>query len=246
MIKISNVCLKAKSDDYSIFRNLTIDIMENEFVMIIGRNGVGKSSFLRLINGEIKNFTGSVVVNGHNIKSMSSSERTKLFSYVTQYPDSNTVSDMTVFENLNLAYMQGKNRGMKLYNTKERKSFFVEKLKELNIGLERKLTQLVATLSGGQRQLLSVVMSLLSESKILLMDEITSALDPKTSDDVMKLTKKILRDRTVLMITHDMHHAIEYGDKLIILNDGSITHQFKEKEKSSLKSLELIQFLGEG
>ncbi|AWD33487.1 Putative ABC transporter ATP-binding protein [Candidatus Fokinia solitaria] len=246
MIKISNVCLKAHTDDYSIFHNLTIDIMENEFIMIVGRNGVGKSSFLRLINGEIKNFTGCATVDGHSVKSMHSSQRKKLFSYVTQYPDSNTVSDMTVFENLNLAYMQGKRRGMRLYNTKERRSFFMEKLKELDIGLERKLNQFVATLSGGQRQLLSVVMSLLSESKILLMDEITSALDPKTSDNVMKLTRKILRGKTVLMITHDMHHAIEYGDRLIILNDGSVMHQFKEKEKSSLKPLELIKLLGEG
>jgi putative ABC transport system ATP-binding protein len=160
---------------------------------------------------------------------------------VMQDPKIGTMEDMTIEENMSFAYFRGKSRTLIPHNSIKRRSLFKEKLAMLEMKLENRMDELVGNLSGGQRQALALIMAILSDSKVLLLDEITAALDPKMAESVIKLAARIVKEeqRTTLMITHNMDHAIQYGDRTLLLAQGQIIKEYNSDEKKNITPLTL-------
>ena len=211
-----------------IFDNLNLYVAPGEFVTIIGGNGAGKSTLFNVISGYIMPDRGSVMIDQEDVTNVSQIDRAALIAKVMQDPRIGTIENMSIEENMSFAYMRDKKRGLALYDSLERRKLFQQKLKMLGMGLENKLDELVCNLSGGQRQALSIIMAIIADFKILLLDEITAALDPKTAEAVMTLAAKIAREekRTTIMITHNMQHAITYSDRILVLSNGKIAKEF--------------------
>lgn len=241
-LKNINVILNKNTRlEKKLINQLNLRVQKGEFVVIIGGNGAGKSTLFNIISGFLHPDSGDIILDGKNITHNNQHMNAFDIATVVQDPKAGTMENMTLFENLVFALKRGKRRGFTLFRTQDRKHFFKEKLKILDMGLENRLDELVYNLSGGQRQALSLIMSILSESKILLLDEITAALDPKTSETVMHIANAIVKDenRTCIMITHNLNHAITYGDRLLILKEGSFTAEYDAFSKKRLSTAEL-------
>lgn len=221
--------------------DLNITVEDGEFLVIIGSNGAGKSTIFNVISGIVAQESGHVEIDGQNISGILGRERAEVASRVEQDPKAGTMENMTIMENMCFAYMRGRRRFLKPYKNHEREEFFKEKLSLLGMGLEDRLSSIVRDLSGGQRQALSLIMSVLSDSRILLLDEITAALDPKSADLVMRTASEIVQHekKTSIMITHNMSHAINYGDRLVLLSHGRIVGEFSAKEKARFSPCDL-------
>ncbi|MCP5369364.1 MAG: ATP-binding cassette domain-containing protein [Rickettsiaceae bacterium] len=230
-----------------ILNKLNLDIKESEFVVIIGGNGAGKSTMLNVISGFTKVDSGRILMSGQDISNTSQTYRARLISKVMQDPKLGTMANMTILENMAFAFKRGQSRGLQLFTDKSRIEIFKEKLSILNIGLENRLDDLVSNLSGGQRQALSIIMAMLQEPKILLLDEITAALDPASTETIMELTNHIIREQklTCIMITHNMSHAIKYGDRLLLLKGGNFIKQYDINTKYQMTPVQLAAEFGE-
>lgn len=224
-----------------VLSQLNLKVAPGEFVVIIGGNGAGKSTLFNLISGFTEPDCGKILIDGKDVTSWSQRARAGMISKVMQDPKIGTMEKMTIFENMAFAFKRGQNRGLTLFTTRSRVALFKETLCLLNAGLENRLDDLVSNLSGGQRQSLSVVMALLQESNILLLDEITAALDPSSSDSIMELTNRIVRQKNLscIMITHDMAHALKYGDRLLLLQGGAFIKEYSQERKSKMSIAEL-------
>lgn len=227
----------------TILEDLDLHVKKGEFLVIIGGNGAGKSTVFNAISGFMKPESGSIIIDGENVTNGSQKARSRQVSIVMQDPRVGTMENMTILENMAFSYKRGQRRGFKLFNNAERRELFKEKLSLLNMGLENRLNETVANLSGGQRQALSLVMSIMAESKVLLLDEITAALDPKIAEHVMALANKLVREQhlTCVMITHNMEHALKYGDRTILLKDGKFRKEFSKEEKMKLDVIDLTK-----
>ena len=224
-----------------IFDDLNLDIKSGEFVTIIGDNGAGKSTLFNVISGYIKADSGSVILDNEDVTSYV--DRSKYIAKVMQDPRIGTIENMTIEENMSFAFMRGKTRLFRNHDSLERRQLFLQKLSMLGMGLEDKLDEMVGNLSGGQRQALSIIMAIICDFKILLLDEITAALDPKTSEIVMELAARIAREekRTTLMISHNMNHAIKYSDRILVLANGGIAKEFRVAEYKGLTVADLVE-----
>lgn len=222
--------------------NMSLDIKKGEFVTVIGSNGAGKSTLLNTIAGVYKTNSGEVFINKKNMKNSEVHTRTKLVSRVFQDPLAGTCEELSIEENLSLAYSRGENRGFSKAINEKNKEYFKKKLKILKLGLENRLEDKVSLLSGGQRQALSLLMSTLKPMKIFLLDEHTAALDPKTAQFVLDLTQDIIKEKnlTTLMVTHSMRQALDYGTRIIMLHKGKILFDIKEEEKKNLDVHQLL------
>jgi putative ABC transport system ATP-binding protein len=242
-LKDINVTLgKSSKLERKILNNLSLSIKPGEFVVLIGGNGAGKSTLFNLISGFLKPDSGQIIIDGQDTTNMPQLCRSALVSKVMQDPRIGTIENMTIFENMAFALKRGQKRGLSPFLNKSHKELFYKKLQLLNMGLELLIDEFVRNLSGGQRQAISLIMSTLADSKILLLDEITAALDPGSSETIMKLTARIVKEekRTCLMITHNMEHALNYGDRLLLLKDGRFVAEYDTYAKSKLNQMELI------
>lgn len=206
-------------------KKINLTIREGEFVTVIGTNGAGKSTLLNVVSGNAEITEGKIFINDEDVTRKSVSERARLVARVFQDPMTGTCESLTIEENLALAYGRGNpSLGLGPAITKERKEIFKEHLATLKLGLENRLGDSMGLLSGGQRQAISLLMSSLQPSKILLLDEHTAALDPKTAAFVLKLTNEIVSKNklTTLMVTHSMQQALTYGTRTIMLHQGEI------------------------
>lgn len=224
----------------TIFKDLDLKIVEGELTAIIGVNGSGKSTLFNVICGKISPQSGQVFIDTHNIKTLSDVHKSRLIAKVEQDPKVGTIENMTLLENLAFAYKRGQSRKLSLFSNAKRIALFKEKLAILNMGLENRLNEPVKHLSGGQRQALSLIMCLLKDSKILLLDEMTAALDPASSQSIMELTSRLVKEhkQTCIMITHDMKQAIEFADRILLLKNGSFIKSYDNKNLA-LSVLEL-------
>ena len=218
---------KGTVNENHVLRGLDLDIEQGDFISVIGGNGAGKSTLMNSIAGVLSIDEGDILLEGQSIKKSSVDERSKDISRVFQDPRMGTATNLSIEENMAIAYRRGKKR-----------SFFKKSITES----ERQVFKDANFLSGGQRQALTLAMATLVRPKILLLDEHTAALDPKTSDMVMNLTRKIVEEQelTTLMITHNMEHAIEYGNRLVMLYHGKIVVDVRGEEKKNLTVAELM------
>lgn len=221
--------------------NLTLN--EGDFVTVIGGNGAGKSTMLNMVAGVYPVDSGSIVIDGVDVTKLPEHKRAKYIGRVFQDPMTGTAADMQIVENLALASRRGKFRTLKQGVTKKEKAHYAEILKTLDLGLETRLTSKVGLLSGGQRQAITLLMATLKKPKVLLLDEHTAALDPKTAAKVLELTTEIVEkdNLTTIMITHNMKDAIAIGNRLIMMNDGKIIYDVSGEEKKNLTTADLLE-----
>ena len=221
---------------------ISLTLNDGDFVTVIGGNGAGKSTMLNAIAGVWKPDTGKVLIDGVDVTNMPEHKRAKFLGRVFQDPMMGTAADMEIEENMALAIRRGKIRGLGWGISKAEKEKFKEELKFLELGLEDRLTTKVGLLSGGQRQALTLLMATMKKPKVLLLDEHTAALDPKTAEKVLNLSDKIIREHnlTALMITHNMKDAIKYGNLLIMMHEGRINFDVSGEEKKNLTISELL------
>ena len=222
---------------------VTIKLEEGDFVTIIGGNGAGKSTTLNAIAGVWPVDEGAILINGQNVTGLSEHQRAKYIGRVFQDPMTGTAATMEIQENLALAARRGQKRSLRWGITRKEKAEYHELLKTLGLGLEDRMTSKVGLLSGGQRQALTLLMATLKKPQILLLDEHTAALDPKTAAKVLQLSDEIIAANhlTAMMVTHNMANAIEYGNRLIMMNDGRIIYDVKGEEKKHLTVDDLMK-----
>ena len=220
-----------------------LHLEEGDFVTVIGGNGAGKSTLLNAVAGVWPVDGGSIVIDGNDITGLPDYKRAPFIGRVFQDPMMGTAPDMQLEENLALAYRRGKKLGLRWHINREERDMYRERLRELNLGLEDRLTTKVGLLSGGQRQAVTLLMASLQKPRLLLLDEHTAALDPKTAAKVMELTDRIVREGqlTTMMITHNMRDAIQYGNRLIMLHEGHIILDIAGEEKKNLTVPDLLE-----
>ncbi|MDR2737965.1 MAG: ATP-binding cassette domain-containing protein [Puniceicoccales bacterium] len=230
-----------------VLKGLNLHVKAGEFVVIIGGNGTGKSTLFNVIAGLVRPTSGRVIIGGEDVTKISQHGRSGHIARVTQEISRGTMANLTIFENLSFASMRGKCRGLLPHSNALRRKVFSEKLASFGIGLENRMHNLVGNLSGGQKQMVSLLMAVLSESKILLLDEITAALDPKIAEKVMEFANKIVgrENKTTLMVTHNMSHAIKYGDRTLVLADRHFAREFHGAEKKALTPASLAEIFNE-
>lgn len=223
--------------------NLSLDVEEGDFITVIGGNGAGKSTLLNLIAGVYLPEQGTIELDRQNVTRLKEFKRAKYLGRVFQDPMMGTAANMEIQENLALAYRRGKFRGLSWGVTRKDKIQFKSQLKILGLGLEDRMTAKVGLLSGGQRQALTLLMATMKKPKVLLLDEHTAALDPKTAEKVLSVTEELtsMNNLTTIMITHNMKDAIRYGNRLIMMNEGNIIYDVRGEEKKNLTVAQLLE-----
>ncbi|RLK64166.1 ATP-binding cassette domain-containing protein [Atopobacter sp. AH10] len=239
---VSKIVRSADGEEHCISRSIDLTLNKGDFVTVIGSNGAGKSTLLNLISGGLQASSGSIFLNKQKINGMKVHQRAKAMARVFQDPQIGTCPHLTVAENLAIAEKRGKKRGLLPALSKDKKKRYSELLKKMGMGLEERLETEAGLLSGGQRQVLTLLMATMQSPELLLLDEHTAALDPHTSNQVMKLTKTVVEEQglTTLMITHNMQDAIDYGNRLIMLHKGEIVADLDQEKKSQLTHQQLL------
>ena len=230
-------------NEMCLFDNFSMKIEQGDFLSVVGSNGSGKTSMLNIICGSIPLEAGKILINGKDITREKEYKRNARIGRVYQNPAMGTCPSMTILENMSLADNKGKLYGLGRGTNKARIAYYREQLSQLNLGLEDKLDVKVGSLSGGQRQALTLLMATLKRPKLLLLDEHTAALDPKTAAKVLDITEKIVdRDHlTTLMITHNMKAALEHGNRTILMMDGKIALDLQGTEREAMTVEKLIE-----
>lgn len=232
------------AEEKEILKDICLSVEKGDFITLLGTNGAGKSTLLNVINGSLAPSSGSLSVNGRDITKLPAVKRAGFISQVFQDPKAGTAPRMTVAENLLLARRRGLSRRLKLRGLKNAVPEFTKMTEMLPNGLSRHLNTFTGDLSGGQRQTLSFLMATTGSPEILLLDEHTAALDPKTSLQLMELTRRTVEENnlTCIMITHQLKDALKYGNRTIILNDGRIVLDASGTEKAALSEEEILGY----
>jgi putative ABC transport system ATP-binding protein len=226
--------------------NVSFTLNEGDFVTLIGGNGSGKSTLLNCIAGVYYVDQGSIIIDGVDVTKLSEFKRAALLGRVFQDPLLGTASNMWIEENLALAFRRGQRRTLSWGISNKEREYYKKLLRTLELGLENRLSTKVGLLSGGQRQALALLMATLKKPKLLLLDEHTSALDPKTAQKVLELSEKIIKEEklTTLMVTHNMKEAIKHGNRLMMMYEGNIILDIKGEEKKKLTVEDLLKRFG--
>ena len=230
-------------NEKTALKGVSLHLDPGDFVTVIGGNGAGKSTLLNAVAGVWPVDAGTISIGGVDLTHMPEHKRAKYIGRVFQDPMMGTAATMQIEENLALAARRGKGRSLRTGITKAERAEYIERLKILDLGLEDRLTSKVGLLSGGQRQALTLLMATLIKPQLLLLDEHTAALDPKTADKVLQITEEIVaRDKlTTLMVTHNMKHAIQYGNRLIMMDAGKVVVDIRGEEKKNLTVRDLLE-----
>lgn len=246
MLEISNLSKtfnKNTINEKIALDHINLTLKEGDFVTVIGGNGAGKSTLLNAICGAWNIDAGKILLDGINITNMADYKRAKFLGRVFQDPMMGTAGEMEIAENLAIANRRSKRRTLRWGTKKQEKANYQMLLAQLDLGLENRLTSKVGLLSGGQRQALTLLMATLQKPKLLLLDEHTAALDPKTAAKVLEITDRIVSEKnlTTIMITHNMKDAIAHGNRLIMMNEGKIIADISGAEKEKLTVEDLLR-----
>lgn len=246
MLEIKNISKTFNAgtiNEKKALRDLTLTLNDGDFVTVIGGNGAGKSTLLNAICGTWQVDCGEIVIDGKDVTNTPEHKRAKYLGRVFQDPMMGTAADMEIQENLALAKRRGKRRGLGWGISKVEREEYRELLSTLGLGLEDRMTSKVGLLSGGQRQAVTLLMAAMAEPKLLLLDEHTAALDPKTAEKVLEITEDIVNKNklTTLMITHNMRDAIKHGNRLIMMHEGRVIVDVCGEEKKNLTVEDLLE-----
>jgi putative tryptophan/tyrosine transport system ATP-binding protein len=222
--------------------SLSLKLDEGDFVTIIGSNGAGKSTLLNVISGRYPVDAGAIIVDGKDVTKVAEHKRARWVARVFQDPMAGTAPHLTIEENLSIAFDRGRSRGLSLAVTNRKREAYREALAKLDLGLENRLSMRVGMLSGGQRQALSLLMAAHEHPAILLLDEHTAALDPSRAELITRLTGELIGENrlTALMVTHNMHQAIELGNRLVMMHEGRIVLDVDEQAKKTVTAETLL------
>lgn len=223
-------------------RGMSLTIPEGEFVSVIGSNGAGKSTFLNAIAGDLRVDHGRITINHMDVTRQSTWQRAEMVARVFQDPMAGTCEALSIEENMALALARGKSRRLRRAIDRQTRELFRERLSILRLGLENRLTDRIGLLSGGQRQAISLLMASLRPSSILLLDEHTAALDPRTAAFVLELTARIVEENrlTTLMVTHSMRQALDYGSRTVMLHQGRVMLDVQGEKRSRMGVTDLL------
>ncbi len=247
MLSISHISKTYHSgtdEEVKALQDVSLEVSAGEFVVIIGTNGSGKSTLLQLIQGARLPSAGTISLNGAPISHLPEHKRSPWISMVFQNPAHGTAPDLSIIENFRLAALRTQNKGLGIGNNKKFREQVKDKVATLGMGLENKIDQSIGSLSGGQRQALTLLMGVMDKTSLLLMDEPTAALDPKSARVVMELAEKINKELgiTLLLITHSMKDALQFGNRLIMFDRGTIVKDLNQSAKKSLTLTDMLEW----
>ncbi|HHY81230.1 MAG TPA: ABC transporter ATP-binding protein [Clostridiales bacterium] len=233
-------------NEKTALQDVSVELKEGDFVTLIGGNGAGKSTLLNCVAGVYGVDRGSILIDNNDVTRLPEHKRAAVLGRVFQDPMMGTAANMGIEENLALAYRRGQRRGLKWGISRKERELFRQQLKRLELGLEDRMTVKVGLLSGGQRQALTLLMATLKKPKVLLLDEHTAALDPKTANRVLEITEQLVKENnlTTLMVTHNMRDAIRHGNRLIMMHEGRIILDINGQEKKKLTVEDLLERFG--
>lgn len=249
MIQITNLRKtfnRGKANQVNAVNGIDLTIYTGEFLVIVGSNGSGKTTLLNLISGSIIPSSGTINIDGHDVTKMPDYQRSKWIARVFQNPMSGTASELSILDNFRLAAIRTKAKGLNIGVTEAFKRDVKQKIATLGMGLENKIEQPIGTLSGGQRQALTLLMSVMDECKILLLDEPTAALDPKSAEIVIKIADKLTAEfrLTTILITHNLKDAYNFGTRIIQMGEGGILKDIGTQHKKQLNQNDLFEWFG--
>lgn len=241
--KVNKYFFRNSPDERWAIRNLTLEVLDGEFVTIVGSNGAGKTTLLNLISGTYFPDEGKVSIDGMDVTYLPPHRRAVYLGRVFQNTSQGTAPSLTIEENLAIAYLKGKNKGIRMALNERMRRMFREKLAELGLGLEKRLKDRVGLLSGGQRQALALLMATLSRPRILLLDEHTANLDPKTGETIMELTMRLIAENhlTTLMVTHNLQDALSLGNRTLMMDEGEVVLDISGEERQKMTIQELLE-----
>jgi len=241
---VHKVFNKGKANQVNAVNGITLNIAEEEFLVIVGSNGSGKTTLLNLVAGSVFPDTGSISIDENNVGKLPDYRRSQWIARVFQNPVSGTASDLSILDNFRLAAIRTKAKGLSIGVNDQFKRQVKEKIATLGMGLENKIEQSMGTLSGGQRQALTLLMSVMDNCKVLLLDEPTAALDPRSAEVVMRTADKLITDfkLTAILITHNLKDAYNYGTRIIQMSEGLVLRDLNNKQKSDLKQNDLFDW----
>lgn len=244
--KVYKTFNKGKPNQVDAVNGIDLHIGTGEFVVIIGSNGSGKTTLLNLVAGSVIPTAGIVGIDGNDVTDLADYHRSQWIARVFQNPLSGTASDLSILDNFRLAAIRTKPKGLSIGVNDHFKKEVKEKIATLGMGLEKKIEQPMGTLSGGQRQALTLLMSIMDSCQVLLLDEPTAALDPRSADIVMKTADKLIKDfkLTAILITHNLKDAYKYGTRIIQMGEGLILKDIDAVEKAALKQNDLFDWFG--
>ena len=233
---ISKTFNKGNPNEVNLLHDFNLEINKNDFIVIVGSNGSGKTTLLNIIAGTIRVDSGSVTLDEKEITHFKDYERSRWLARIFQNPLAGTAPDLTILENFRLAALRTSNKGIKIGTGEKFKKNVRDRLKILNFGLENKLDQDMGSLSGGQRQALALLMAIMDDTRLLLLDEPAAALDPKTSELIMDLAYKVIKEfnLTALLVTHQLKDVVGYGNRVIQMKEGQIIRDFRKNDKEKL------------
>lgn len=245
MLKLENICTsfnKGTVDEMQLFDNFNFAVNKGDFISIIGSNGSGKTSLLNLVCGTLAPDSGSVIFKDKNITNLSEHKRAKFVGRVFQDPKMGTCSSLTVLENFALADNKNKAYSLSKAISKNRISYYRELLSKCNMGLEDRMNTPVGLLSGGQRQAIALIISGMTDVELLILDEHTAALDPKSSETIMEITDSLIKENnmTAVMVTHNLRFAVEYGNRIVMMHRGNVILDKSGDEKKELSVPDLL------
>lgn len=246
MLEVKSLCKKFQSgtgNGRMALKDVSLSLQPKDFVTIIGSNGAGKSTLLNVIAGVFPVDSGQVIIDGQDVTHLPEHRRALVLGRVFQDPMQGTAGSMSIEENMAMAFKRGMRRGLSKGVSMKNRDYFKEKLSSLGLGLEERLLEPVKLLSGGQRQALALLMATLSQPKLLLLDEHTAALDPRTAQEIQELTNDIVRrgNLSVLMVTHNLRLALAVGTRTIMMHEGEIVLDVSDPERSGMTVSDLLE-----
>ena len=243
---ISKVFNRGMVNEITALSDISLSVKKEDFLVVVGANGSGKTTLLNIISGAEKTTSGKIIIDGIDVTSLPEHKRSKWIARVFQNPYNGTASDLTILDNFRLAAIRTTNKQLKIGINEAFKKQVRDKITVLGMGLENKIEQALGNLSGGQRQALTLLMSVMDSTKILLLDEPTAALDPRSASVIMQTADKLIKEYklTAVLITHNLKEAHQYGNRLIQMGEGKIVRDYSSEEKGTHPLQEMVEWFG--